>query len=875
MKKVLPLYIGLYSFSMTLMAGGIRGSVSDENKEPIPFATIFIQELKTGTTTNVEGQYELTLDPGSYTVIYQYLGYKTITKSIEVEQDFVENDVVMVQEAIVLRNVNVMAGNEDPAYTIMRKAIAKSKFHVQQIDHYEAQVYVKGAGRVINSPFFIRKQLAKEGIDSTFTFVTESISKIKYTRPNTFEEEVVSVRTNGEDNNTSPNAYIFGSFYQPDIGGAISPLSPKAFAYYRFEYMGTFRDRDYDISKIRVIPRSKGEDVFEGVLNIVEDYWSIHSLDLTTIKFGFNIRIRQIYNPIEKGVWLPVSHQFNISGSILGIELEYNYLATVSDYDIELNPDLAVDLKVIDENIEKDLASKLSAQVKNLKEASAQEQLVSGKEITRKDLRKLINQYDKEERKKSNEPRVLSNYKYHVDSLAANSDSSFWVKSRPVPLTDMEELGYKKMDSMAVVNKEKELGDTLRSGKRKGFHLQDLALGNTYKVGDRAYLTYYSPLISLNFNSVEGYHFNTRLRYRKSLSDKQRFEFSPTMRYSFSRNRITGKAYVRWSYNRMGVKAGSFTLAAGRYIRQFNDQNPIEPVVNSLTTLFWKNNFMKIYEARYLKFLHQGKLFGNLGYTLSLDWSNRFRLRNNTNISYSSRDRPYSSNDPANLEQTNTIFPKHDALVGAIIVRYQPWLKYRIRGKRTFAIKSSSPTFQMTYRKGILSNFGEVDFEQIEGGIDHRFRIGYRGRLGIDIRAGKFLNTSNLYFMDFKHFNGNESPFLLNDPVGNYRLLSYYKYSTKDKYISGFMHYQFRKFLITQFPLFRFTGVKEIVFLSYLGTPTSQNYFELGYGFDNLFRIFRFEVATSFVDGRYQSFGVRIGLATSITVDDNGVNMHF
>ncbi len=71
---------------------------------------------------------------------------------------------------------------------------------------------------------------------------------------------------------------------------------------------------------------------------------------------GFTFNINQVYAPIQDKAWLPVSHQFGVEGSILGIGLTYNYLATVSDYAIELNPDLDVDFRVIDEKIEKELA---------------------------------------------------------------------------------------------------------------------------------------------------------------------------------------------------------------------------------------------------------------------------------------------------------------------------------------------------------------------------------------------------------------------------------------------------------------------------------------------------------------------------------------
>ncbi|MDV7399646.1 DUF5686 family protein, partial [Arthrospira platensis SPKY1] len=120
----------------------------------------------------------------------------------------------------------VYEGTEDPAYTVMRKAIAKASYHRQQLDSYEAEVYIKGSGRLKNAPFFLRKTLEKEGIDSSMAFTSESVSRIRYQRPNIFEETVISIYSQGDANDTSPNSYINGSFYEPKIAEAISPLSP-------------------------------------------------------------------------------------------------------------------------------------------------------------------------------------------------------------------------------------------------------------------------------------------------------------------------------------------------------------------------------------------------------------------------------------------------------------------------------------------------------------------------------------------------------------------------------------------------------------------------------------------------------------------------
>ncbi|MEM1124202.1 MAG: DUF5686 family protein [Bacteroidota bacterium] len=278
-------YVSL--IAQVVHAGGITGTIKDTDGNPIAYATIYVKELGTGTTTNVEGNYTYRLAAGVYNVTFQSIGYETVVQRINVSNDFVRTDIILKEQTYELAQVEVTSGGRDPAYTIMRKAIAKAPFHTNQLNTYEATVYLKGSGRLIESPFFLRKMIAKQGVDSSFAFTSESVNEISYERPNIYKEKVISVYSTGEDRDVNPNAYITDSFYESDIAGVISPLSPKAFAYYKFVYEGFFMDRGYEIDKIRVIPRSRGENVFSGIINIVDGDWAIHSLDLNTMKFGF------------------------------------------------------------------------------------------------------------------------------------------------------------------------------------------------------------------------------------------------------------------------------------------------------------------------------------------------------------------------------------------------------------------------------------------------------------------------------------------------------------------------------------------------------------------------------------------------------------
>lgn len=864
LKKILCLVV--LNLPVLAFGGGIRGTIKADDGAVLSYATIYVKQLGTGTTTNENGFYELSMPPGTYDLVYQYLGYETQEQQVTVGEGFEVINITLKSQVVVLQNITITSGNEDPAYTIMRKAIAKAKYHTQQLESYTAQVYIKGKGKLVDYPWLAKKALEKEGIEKDRVFISESVSEIKYKRPNTFEEKVISIRSDGKDNNTSPNAFIFGSFYQPVIAETVSPLSPAAFGYYKFEYQGTFKDRNYEISQIKVTPRSRGDNVVEGTIFIVEDWWAIYSLDLKTTKLGVSIGVKQVYAPIEDKAWMPVSQQFDIAGRFFGFEFVYNYLATVSDYKIELNPDLLVEeMKVIDEKIFKEEAKQLQ-QKYDQKNQQLQERLASDKEITRKELRAIIKEYEKQELKESKEPEVLSNTTFKIDSGAYKKDSAYWAQIRPIPLTGEEIKGYQKTDSIAIEERKKEEGDTVKRSnkKKKGFQPWDLLVGDVYKISKHSNFEIKFPEVW--FNTVEGYNLIYRLNFGSILQDtfKTRLNIMPTLRYSFAREKLSGHLTFR-----LRNRNYRFEVQCGRYVKQFNPDEPILPVVNTFTTLFLEKNLMKIYERDFIDVLYRRRFSPKLTAETSWSWSTRRELFNNSSTKWIDRKKieDYTPNAPVNDELINTGFAEHSALVGSLHVSARPWLKYRIRNGMRNEIESSTPTFLFTYHKGFPGLLdSEIKFDHVELGMKHEVPFGVRGRMHFFLRGGAFLNSDSLAFMDYKHFLGNETPFVTTDPVGSFRLLNYYRYSTADKYVAANVHYQFRKFLVTSIPEVRMFGIRENVFVNYLATPTSKNYTEVGYTIDGIFRIFRLEAAAAFRDGKYESYGFRVGIATNIAL---------
>ena len=82
MKKIsifLFLFVSILTNAQTFTLNGI---VVDENKEPLPGATILVKETNKGTSTDFDGKFSVNFPKGKYTIQVSFIGYKTVSKEI-------------------------------------------------------------------------------------------------------------------------------------------------------------------------------------------------------------------------------------------------------------------------------------------------------------------------------------------------------------------------------------------------------------------------------------------------------------------------------------------------------------------------------------------------------------------------------------------------------------------------------------------------------------------------------------------------------------------------------------------------------------------------------------------------------------------------
>src|SRR5690606_6007292 len=105
----------------------IVGTVTDNQNQPLPYVNIYVENTYTGTISNEKGQYDLPIKkPGKYTIIFQYLGFKTVKKYITPQEYPYTLDITMEEENYSLDEVVINSG-DNPADAIIRNAIASKR----------------------------------------------------------------------------------------------------------------------------------------------------------------------------------------------------------------------------------------------------------------------------------------------------------------------------------------------------------------------------------------------------------------------------------------------------------------------------------------------------------------------------------------------------------------------------------------------------------------------------------------------------------------------------------------------------------------------------------------------------------------------------
>lgn len=872
----------------------VRGTVTDTEGEPVGFVTVYVEGTTIGTTTNAEGNYQLDLKSGYHVIVFRYVGYATEVRPLTVNAD-ARLDVVMRRVVFELGEA-VADGSEDPAYRIMRMARDKREFYAQQVQDYSCKVYVKGTNFVKNLPKrVLGRSIDVGGLDSTrsgIIYLSESVSEYHYKAPGKTKERVIASKVSGKsqgftwNNATSLEFNFYDKMFSLEglsNRDLVSPLSPSATLYYRFRYAGFYVDDSVIVNRIELLPRVKGVPLFKGFLFIQEDTWRIHSADVfltseSGIDFVDTVRLRADFIPITPDLWLKgtLTFDFAFNVKLLKVQGYGTFTSTFSDYSVRkyyrdkeyfrllaskklqeapetvarTQPSLSEEIenresKTGDETAGADSLALRPSSLVTLLEAMADTGSVGG-DATAFDFKS----WDRG-------PMVK------VESEANEKEEAFWDSIRTIPLTALEAQDYVRKDSLEQMMETDAYKDSV-DRKNNRFKIQDLLYGYTYTNSRQNWkLEVQSPLMAVQFNTVEGYLIDHKLTFSRYRDERNSgLIISYHNRYGFASGRYYGKGNVFYRFNRrnrMRVFA-----EGGHYVSQFQD-GAVADSWNSLYTVLFEQNYARLFQESYGKVGWGAEVFNGINLGASLYYGQREVLQNATGLDgqyVNWEGRQFQANVPLNGKYvfSNSRFGANRAMKLRLSARFRPFQKYLEFPDRKINLGSKWPEFKVTYEWGIPGVGGTVSnysFLQLDVEDDHSLGMG--GKLEWAVDAGWFAFARNVAFADFKHFNTSEIH-VTPTGSGRFKALPYYLASTDDIYASAHLEHHFHGAILNKIPLIKKLKWQTVVGGHYLYEPGFGNYWELTVGIENIFRIIRVDVAFPFREEQFQQLAVRVQL---------------
>lgn len=818
MNKIFTLlFIAIFS---TQINAQIIGTVSNSENSTLPYVSVYFENTSIGTSTNREGVYELAVNKkGKHTLVFQYLGYKTIKKEIDIITFPQVLNVVLSEENIQLKEVTINS-KENPAHRIIRKTIENRKNHLAKIKAYTGDFYSKGIFRIKNAPEKILGQKLGDfggGLDSTRSgviYLSETVSNISYQHPNLFKEHIIASKVSGRDNGFSFNqaSEVNFNFYENiiELGSkVISPIATYAFDYYNYKLEGTFYEGNHLINKILVSPKIKTANAFTGTLYIVEDDWAIYGLNLNVLgtQIGLpmvdNLSLKQSYAYHESNkYWAVISQLIDFKFGMFGINVDGQFTAAYNNYNF--NP------------------------------------VFKPKEFTKEVL-----------------------------SFAENSnkkDSIFWSTTRPVVLTSEEITDYKKKDSIQIIKKSKTYLDSIDTKNNK-FKFTNLIFGYTYRNSFKNHtLKFTSALAKTTFNTVQGWNPSMDISFSKIDVEKaSRLDAVAQFNYGFSEEKFRVNAAVKYLFN--SISKPYLEVSGGQKITQFNKNEPITPFQNAFNTLFFENNFAKYYDKTFANIQFSEELLNGFRLGGAVGFEERSPLLNTTNyVLFNNKNKIYTANDPQN--QSNYLTPsfeKHQVFTFAAHARIRFGQQYISHPNRKFDITNNDyPTLSFRFHQNFAASQNKYNYAEISTTIQQRIDIGNKGNFSFNATAGTFLNASEISFVDYKHFNGNRTLFLNpNNGSNSFKLMPYYGFSTNKSYAEFHAEHQFNNYLLGKIPLINKLGLELVVGSKVLLSKENKPYSEVAIGLDKIgfgkYRLLRIDYVTSFHNGTTKN-GIVLGI---------------
>ena len=829
----------------TVFGGMLKGRVTDEKGASLPYSTIFVEGTTMGVNANGNGDFELVVAPGLYKVVCQYIGYKQSTFNLSISgNETVTHTFVLHDQSLEMKEVVIHANTEDPAYRIIRNAIKRRGFHLKQVKSFQTGIYLKGVARSRKMPDKVLGKTTRDdetAVDSVgkgVLYLAEEDADY-YSEGGKDKTIIHSVHESGNNNGLGFSQFpSVITFYENNVEmlgkssrGFLSPIGDNALFYYKYKLLGEFTEQGHTIYKIKVMQKRNYEPCFNGMIYIVDSEWAIHSLNMTLVKeSGLSLmdtlKVDQLFLPLKKDTWVIKSQLIYFTVDVLGFDITASGVTVYNNQKVN---------EPIPESVFED---------------------------------KIVSAYDKTANKK---------------------DSSYWTKSRPVPLEQDEVKDFVVKDSITKRVNAPEYIDSVRRRNNRIKPIGLLLTGRTWTGKENKNIYRTNPVVlglfetnMFNYNIVEGLNLSPKVSWRHTIDTGKWLVSEVAVRYGFTNHHFNtiARVYYQWQDRTFLNRSWVYGAEGGQYVFQYNPDNPVLPWFTTYADLFFRQNDLKLYERADAAVFVRRNYGTGLTWFVKASYQRRTPLQNTTDYTLIKGNMDgFASNTPTHLLETATKWEQNDAALLHITIAYKPGYTYTQYPDYKTANGSSWPTFTLNYEKGVPGVGNSVsDFDKWRFSIEDEVRLRLLGSLKYNVAAGGFLNTNYVSIPDLMHLYGNRGLGYASPYLQSFQFAQFYDFSNKEKlYYEAHAEYHLKGLLSNKIPLMRQARFYLLVGgNAFYASPTNY-YAEAFAGVDNIgwkiLRPLRIDFVQSWDSRMGRNSGIRFGLSfPGVTVNKNNVS---
>jgi len=716
----------------------IKGIVTDaKTKETIAFANIIYNNKKQGTTTGIDGKFNIESDNTITKLEISFLGYQNKTIDISTTKNKYNIIIKLQPVAYNIDEVTVLPGI-NPAHRIINNVIKNKNINnPEKMQSFEYTSYNKMVFTFDMDGIDTNNSLdngsthrdstimnIKDFKDSQYLMMTESVSKRKFKFPDKNNEKVIASRVSGLEN---PSFVLLAtqiqsmSFYSTYINildkNYLSPISGRSNHKYFFLIEDTLYNKSNDTIFVISFRPHKGKnfDGLKGILNINSNKYAIQSVQAEPYEQenSIKIRIQQKYSFIHNKQWFPMQ---------LNIDITFKNLLDVGSSDKPLSFDV----------------------------------VAFGKSYI-KDI-KLLPKFEK---------RSFNHIVQEIEDNATEKPNSFWNIYRQDTLTNKEQKTYHIIDSL---------------GKAEHFDQKLELLTNLFNG--------YIPWGFINFDYTKIINYNEFEGFSLGLG----IETNPKL---FKYVKLGG--YGRYGFRDYQWKYGGHILVNINKLNQINLKlSYFNDIKESGGFEFYgkKNNLLSASSTEYFR----NYLIKDMFYTEALKISIEHRIFRYLKAEYSfkySEDLITNNYSFANIIEHNkepylyvnkNFYTNNEATIK---------LKYAYKEKFTksqYGLISMGTKYPIVYFNAIfgINNFtGDYSYKKYEAMITKKFLIKNLGQSSITINAG--YTNSNIPYIYLYNGHGSFYNFTIeaSNSFGTMRINEF----LSDEFVSVYLRHDFKSLL--------------------------------------------------------------------------------